>query len=85
MMDMLAHTLRIDPIELRRINALRVGSVTNTGQVLRESVGLLDCIDIVAQELKQRAGDHPFTRAWWKDNRICVAPGALPSPIKTPV
>jgi len=60
MMDMLAHTLQIDPIELRRLNALRVGSVTNTGQVLRESVGLLDCIEIVAKELKQRAGDQPF-------------------------
>ncbi|GAB4474582.1 MAG: selenium-dependent xanthine dehydrogenase [Anaerolineales bacterium] len=60
MMDMLAHTLQIDPIELRRKNALRVGSVTNTGQVLRESVGLLDCIEIVTKELQQRAGERPF-------------------------
>lgn len=60
MMDMLAEELHLDPVELRRMNALRVGSVTNTGQVLRESVGLLDCISLVEQELSRRAGKHPF-------------------------
>jgi xanthine dehydrogenase molybdenum-binding subunit len=60
MMDMLAEELHLDPVELRRMNALRVGSVTNTGQVLRESVGLLDCISLVQQELSRRAGKHPF-------------------------
>jgi len=40
MMDMLAETLGIDRIELRRMNALRVGSITNTGQELHDSVGL---------------------------------------------
>jgi selenium-dependent xanthine dehydrogenase len=49
--DELAEQLQIDPIELRRMNALRVGSTTNTGQVLRESVGLLECIDKVANEI----------------------------------
>jgi xanthine dehydrogenase molybdenum-binding subunit len=34
MMDKLAETLNIDPVELRRMNALHVGSITNTGQVL---------------------------------------------------
>ena len=47
MMDMLAEELGMDPVELRRKNALRVGSVTNTGQVLRDSVGLVECIDKV--------------------------------------
>lgn len=51
MMDRLAEALQVDPIELRRRNALRVGSVTNTGQTLRESVGLLACIEKVAGEL----------------------------------
>jgi selenium-dependent xanthine dehydrogenase len=60
MMDMMAETLQIEPIELRRINALRVGSVTNTGQTLRESVGLLECIDRVTAEMDRLAGDHPF-------------------------
>ena len=60
MMDILAETLGRDPIDLRRQNALRVGSITNTGQALRESVGLLECIDKVSEELKQVAGDEPF-------------------------
>ncbi len=59
-MDMLAEKLGMDRIELRRINALKVGSTTNTGQLLRESVGLLECIDKVAVELKKEAGDRPF-------------------------
>jgi xanthine dehydrogenase molybdenum-binding subunit len=56
MMDMLAETLGMDPIELRRMNALRVGSITNTGQVLRESVGLMECIDKVASAMCQVSG-----------------------------
>lgn len=59
-MDMLAERLGIDPIEIRRKNALRVGSTTGTGQVLRESVGLLECIDRVETELKKRAKGNPF-------------------------
>ncbi len=56
MMDRLAETLGLDRIELRRKNALRLGSVTNTGQVLRDSVGLLECIERVEKEMKQVAG-----------------------------
>ena len=32
MMDWLAEAIEMDPIEFRRKNALRVGSITNTGQ-----------------------------------------------------
>ena len=53
MMDMLAQTLGIEPVELRRMNALHVGSVTNTGQLLRESVGLTECIDRVDAEMRK--------------------------------
>jgi CO/xanthine dehydrogenase Mo-binding subunit/aerobic-type carbon monoxide dehydrogenase small subunit (CoxS/CutS family) len=53
MMDQLAEQLHIDPVELRRRNALRVGSTTSTGQLLDESVGLLECIDKVSHELKR--------------------------------
>ena len=60
MMDMLAKELDMDPVKLRRKNALREGGKTSTGQVLHESVGLMDCIDIVETEMKKRAGDHPF-------------------------
>jgi xanthine dehydrogenase molybdenum-binding subunit len=60
MMDILAKELEMNSLELRRKNALREGGVTSTGQVLRESVGLLDCIDMVEAEMKKRGGDHPF-------------------------
>jgi CO/xanthine dehydrogenase Mo-binding subunit len=59
-MDMLAERLGMDPVELRRMNALRVGSVTNTGQTLRASVGLSECIDKVDAEMRQLGGDQPF-------------------------
>ena len=51
MMDRLAETLAIDPVELRRMNALHLGSITNTGQLLRDSVGLTECIDKVEEEM----------------------------------
>ena len=60
MMDMLAKELNMDPLVLRRKNALHEGGMTSTGQVLQKSVGLLDCIDQVEAEMKKRGGDHPF-------------------------
>ena len=59
MIDMLAETLGIEPVELRRMNALHVGSVTNTGQLLRESVGLTECIDRVDTAMRKHNPD-PF-------------------------
>jgi CO/xanthine dehydrogenase Mo-binding subunit/aerobic-type carbon monoxide dehydrogenase small subunit (CoxS/CutS family) len=61
MMDILAQALDIDPIQIRRKNALRAGGITGTGQVLPESVGLLDCMQVVEAELLKRAGSQPFT------------------------
>jgi len=58
MMDMLAEKLGLDRVELRRKNALRPGSLTNTGQVLRESVGLLDCIDQAEAEMLRLAQEE---------------------------
>ncbi len=51
MMDDLAEQLELDPIELRRKNALEVGSLTNTGQELRESAGLIECINQVTARI----------------------------------
>lgn len=59
-MDELADRLGLDPLALRRRNALRPGSVTGTGQVLRESVGLLECLDRVEAELRRRVDGDPF-------------------------
>jgi xanthine dehydrogenase molybdenum-binding subunit len=58
-MDILAGELGIDPVELRRINALDVGSVTCTGQVMKESVGLQECIEKVDRDM--RRGDFRWT------------------------
>jgi xanthine dehydrogenase molybdenum-binding subunit len=58
-MDELAARLDIDPFELRRKNGLRAGSTTSTGQVVRESAGLLDCIKRVEDAVK----DHKIKDA----------------------
>ena len=58
-MDTLAEKLGLDAIEFRRMNALDVGSETSTGQVMRESVGLNECIDKVEQDM--RSGDFRWT------------------------
>jgi len=58
-MDMLAEELGLDAVEFRRMNALDVGSETSTGQVMRESVGLSECIDKVEQDM--RHGDFRWT------------------------
>jgi CO/xanthine dehydrogenase Mo-binding subunit/aerobic-type carbon monoxide dehydrogenase small subunit (CoxS/CutS family) len=57
MMDMLAEKLNLDAGELRRINGLKIGSVTNTGQTLKESVGLLECLDGVEVKIHQYLKD----------------------------
>jgi len=55
-LDMLAEKLDLDRVDLRRKNALRVGSETSTGQILRDSAGLVDCIDKVEAEMKRVSG-----------------------------
>ena len=61
MMDILAHRLQMDPFALRRLNALRVGSRTNTNQRLVDSVGLMACLDRVEEKLTEIAGENPFS------------------------
>ena len=56
-LDRLADRLGMDPVELRRRNAYRLGDVTPTGQVLRESVGALETLERTA------------TRARWRETR----------------
>jgi selenium-dependent xanthine dehydrogenase len=63
-MDILAEELGMPPFDLRRINALKVGATTATGQTLRESVGLLECIDRVEETMKAMEGaeiNSPFS------------------------
>ncbi len=47
-MDELALELGMDPLEMRRKNAFQLGSVTATGQVLDQSVGLKDTLEVSA-------------------------------------
>ena len=70
-MDMLAEKLIMDPIELRKLNALHVSSVTNTGQVLDESVGLLACIVRLEDEIR-RNNPQPFKPIVDPDNSNLV-------------
>ena len=48
-LDRIAEALGISPLEIRRRNAYRLGDVTATGQVLRESVGALEALEAAAQ------------------------------------
>ncbi len=70
-MDIVAEQLGLDPIDFRRKNALEVGSVTCTGQLMRESVGLKECIDLVEQEMKahHQARGEPFRWRWQEGNK----------------
>ncbi len=56
-MDMLSEKLEMHPLELRRRNALRVGATMPTGQVLGDSVGLLETIDRVDQAVRELGND----------------------------
>ena len=57
-MDILAHELGMDPLALRRLNAMRVGAVTATGQELRESVGMLQCMETVEKAVHAWHDEH---------------------------
>lgn len=60
--DELAHRLQLDPLDIRRRNALRIGSVTNTGAVIRESAGLLACLDRVSEALRAEGTPRVFRK-----------------------
>ncbi len=66
-MDLVAEALGMDPVELRRKNAQRVGATTATGQLLRESVGLLQTIEHVERDM--RGGDPAFRWGWREGNK----------------
>ncbi len=63
-MDILATELGMDPIALRHMNALDVGRTTSTGQLLRESTGLRECIDKVSADMRRQN----FRWSWEEGN-----------------
>lgn len=48
-MDILSEKLQINPLKLRYINAFDIGSITATGQELKSSVGIKECIKKIAE------------------------------------
>ncbi len=50
-LDMVAEQIGIDPVEIRRINGMKPGGVTGTGEVV-EVAGLMECLDIAVDEIK---------------------------------
>ena len=60
-MDMLAEKLGMDPLALRKLNALRKGSETNTGHRLEDSAGLPDCLEAVGKRLEELGILDPWT------------------------
>jgi xanthine dehydrogenase molybdenum-binding subunit len=68
-MDQVAEALGIDPLELRRINAQTVGVTTATGQLLRESVGLLETIADVERDLRAHHPGPEFRWSWREGNK----------------
>jgi len=65
LIDELAGELKMDPLELRRINAFRLGSATATGQILDQSVGLLDTLEACAEAFRwnERFGENGYVDA----------------------
>lgn len=68
-MDLLAEALGMDPLEFRRENAQKVGSTTVTGQVMRDSVGLVETIDKVRKTTVATASGSDFKWSWRDDNK----------------
>ncbi len=70
-MDILAQELGMDPVELRRKNAMQVGTTTATGQLLRESVGLLDCLEKVEKGIRDwRSESAEASADLWKPIKL---------------
>ena len=54
MMDALAGRIGMDRLAFRRLNALKAGDATATGQVLEHSAGLVQCLDALKSRWKNQ-------------------------------
>ncbi len=61
-MDRIAAALGLDPVELRRRNAVRTGDITPTGQTLRESVGAHEVLERCAKRSRWSEKRARFSR-----------------------
>ncbi|HEX4048022.1 MAG TPA: molybdopterin cofactor-binding domain-containing protein, partial [Elusimicrobiota bacterium] len=66
--EKIADVLGADSVALRRKNLFKIGSITSTGQHLRESVGATECLDIVLKRSKYAAKRKEYDR-WNKDRK----------------
>ncbi|WP_394823266.1 xanthine dehydrogenase family protein molybdopterin-binding subunit [Pendulispora albinea] len=62
-MDRLAEKLGMDPLDLRKKNLLKIGSSTVTGQIIKESCGVEECIERAVQD----SGYYEKRAAYAKD------------------
>jgi CO/xanthine dehydrogenase Mo-binding subunit len=70
LMDELADKLGMDRLEFRRLNALKAGDTTATGQLLEHSAGLGQCLDKLKRHWQRlRAGAEAFNAKARKDGR----------------
>ena len=66
-MEKIARELGIDSVALRRKNLFKTGSVTSTGQVLRESVGAPECLETALKKSGWAKRRAEFDR-WNRDS-----------------
>jgi len=57
-LDIIAEKLGITPVEIRRINGMKPGGTTGTGEVVSTS-GLMQCLDSVVQDIKIHEKSKP--------------------------
>jgi aldehyde oxidoreductase len=65
-MDKLAASLNIDPVKIREINAVKNGSETITGQILRNGVGFPETINVIKNRLKELEGKVQISGSGFK-------------------
>jgi CO/xanthine dehydrogenase Mo-binding subunit len=64
-MDEIARALRMDPLEVRRVNYLKTGDRNATGQVIRGATWLEETATRVLEALGEKTSDHGPVRVGW--------------------
>jgi CO/xanthine dehydrogenase Mo-binding subunit len=70
-MDILAEKLGMDPVELRRKNVLRKGEKNAYGERI-ESIGVMACLDKVAEEIKLGDASSSETNPWKRGKGLAM-------------
>jgi CO/xanthine dehydrogenase Mo-binding subunit len=86
MVARLAHALGMDPVELRRINLYREGSIEPTQQPLPPGVSVRECLEACLHEMAARTRAHgDMGTRGHGDTEIAVASAGLPLSSLPPV